>query len=99
MATHSSILASRFHGQRSLVGSSPWGRKESDMTERPSLTHRLTLSTEFHKCPWSSLFLNNKLLPRAKKKKKSQIAVSINKALLEHNHVHLFIHCLWLLSG
>ena len=22
-----------FHGQRSLVGSSPWGRKESDMTE------------------------------------------------------------------
>ena len=24
------------HGQRSLVGSSPWGRKESDMTERLS---------------------------------------------------------------
>ena len=22
------------HGQRSLVGCSPWGRKESDMTER-----------------------------------------------------------------
>ena len=28
MATHSSIL-----GQRSLSGSSPWGRKESDTTE------------------------------------------------------------------
>ena len=26
------------HGQRSLVGCSPWGRKESDMTERLS-TH------------------------------------------------------------
>ena len=24
------------HGQRSLVGCSPWGRKESDMTERLS---------------------------------------------------------------
>ena len=33
MATHSSILAWRFHGQRSLAGYSPWGRKESDMTE------------------------------------------------------------------
>ena len=31
MAAHSSILA--FHGQRSLVGYSPWGCKESDMTE------------------------------------------------------------------
>ena len=28
----------KFHGQRSLVGYSPWGRKESDMTERLSLT-------------------------------------------------------------
>ena len=34
MATHSSILAGESHGQRSLVGYSPWGRKESDMTER-----------------------------------------------------------------
>ena len=28
---HSNILAS--HGQRSLVGHSPWGHKELDMTE------------------------------------------------------------------
>ena len=34
MATHSSILAWRIHGQRSLVGYSPGGRKESDTTER-----------------------------------------------------------------
>ena len=27
MATHSSILAWRIHGQRSLVGYSPWGRR------------------------------------------------------------------------
>ena len=33
MANHSSILAWRIHGQRSLVGYSPWGHKESDTTE------------------------------------------------------------------
>jgi len=34
------FLAGEFHGHRSLVGYSPWGDKESDMTEW------LTLSTE-----------------------------------------------------
>ena len=34
MATHSSILPGEFHGRRSLVGYSPRGHKESDMTER-----------------------------------------------------------------
>ena len=33
LATHTSILAWRIHGQRSLVGYSPWGRKELDTTE------------------------------------------------------------------
>ena len=28
------LLPGKFHGQRSLVGYSPWGRKESDTTER-----------------------------------------------------------------
>ena len=37
MATHSSILAWRIHGQRSLVGYSTWGCKELDMTEQLSL--------------------------------------------------------------
>ena len=27
------VLPGKFHGQRSLVGYSPWGREESDMTE------------------------------------------------------------------
>ena len=40
MAAHSSILAwKKSHGQRSMVGYSPWGHKESDVTEQ------LTLST------------------------------------------------------
>ena len=33
MATHSSILAGKFHGLRRLVGYIPWGHKESDVTE------------------------------------------------------------------
>ena len=37
MATHSSILAGEFQGQRSLVDYSPWGHKESGTTEQ--LTH------------------------------------------------------------
>ena len=32
MATHSSILAWKSHGQRSLVGCSPWGHKELEPT-------------------------------------------------------------------
>ena len=34
------FLLEKFHGQRSLAGYSPWGRKESDMTE--------TLSTDIY---------------------------------------------------
>ena len=34
MAPHSSTLVWKSHGQRSLVGYSPWGREESDTTER-----------------------------------------------------------------
>ena len=34
MAPHSSTLAWKIHGRKSLVGCSPWGREESDTTER-----------------------------------------------------------------
>ena len=33
IATHSSILSGKSHGQRSLAGYSLWGCKESDTTE------------------------------------------------------------------
>ena len=40
MATTPILLPGEPHGGRSLVGYSPWGRKESDMTEQlHSLTH------------------------------------------------------------
>ena len=40
MATLSSILARKSHGQRSLADYSPWGRKESNKTEQLSLSLR-----------------------------------------------------------
>ena len=49
MAPHSSILAGESHGRRSLVGYSPWGRKESDTTER------LSLSLSHLSSNWASL--------------------------------------------
>ena len=42
MAIHSSILAWRIPGQRSLVGYSPWGHIQSGMTEWLTHTHMLT---------------------------------------------------------
>ena len=38
MATHSSILAGEFHGQRGLAGYSPWGCEEADTTEQLTLS-------------------------------------------------------------
>ena len=39
MAIHSVILAWRIQGQRSLLGYSPWGHKESDRAAVTELTH------------------------------------------------------------
>ena len=46
IATHSSILAWKFHGQRSLVGYSPQGSKEPAMTE-VVCTHTQSLYYDF----------------------------------------------------
>ena len=35
------FLPGKYHGQRSLVGYSPRGRKESDMTEHIHTTHKI----------------------------------------------------------
>ena len=55
MATHSSILAGEFHGQRRLVGYSPWGGRESDMTEKLSSGRRerwFDFTDIFPTCTW-----------------------------------------------
>ena len=38
MAIHSRTLPGKSHGQRSLVGYSPWGHKESDTTKQLHFT-------------------------------------------------------------
>ena len=40
MATTPVFLPGEFHGQKSLAGYSPWGRKESDTTEMTEHTHQ-----------------------------------------------------------
>ena len=43
------FLPGEFHGWGNLAGYSPWGRRESDMTEQPSLTHTHThINTHTH---------------------------------------------------
>ena len=39
------FLPGKFHGQKSLVGYSPWGHKQSDTTEQ--LTHTQGMFIEF----------------------------------------------------
>ena len=34
MATHPVLLPGKSYGRRSVIGHSPWGHKESDMTEQ-----------------------------------------------------------------
>ena len=54
MKTHTSILAGKFHGQRSLAGYSPWSCEELDMTGATEHTHdeeKGSLSPEFSN-PW-----------------------------------------------
>ena len=41
MATSPGFLPGESHGQRSLVGYSPWGRKELDTTKRVALHFNL----------------------------------------------------------
>ena len=45
------FLPGKSHGQRSLVGYSPWGRKEVDMTEHPPHTHTHTHAHNLKESP------------------------------------------------
>ena len=44
MATYPVFLPREFHGQRSLVGHSPWSCKESDMTEHTISFYIITIT-------------------------------------------------------
>ena len=45
------LFSGKLHGQRSLVGYSPWSCKELDMTER-ARTHRLLYLVFVRRCEW-----------------------------------------------
>ena len=51
MATTPELLPGESHGQRSLVGYSPWGRKESDSTER--LNNKVLCSGNYYQLKFS----------------------------------------------
>ena len=59
IATHSSILAWRIPGWRRLVGYSPQGRKESDMTERLQFHFSLSYIGEGNGIPLQCSCLEN----------------------------------------
>ena len=53
MATLSSIVAWRIHGQRSLADYSPWGRKESDMTSSTPVEKVKSYAVKHYHCQLS----------------------------------------------
>ena len=59
MAPHSSTLAWKSHGQRSLVGCSPWGCEESDTTERLHFHFSLSCIGEGNGIPLQCSWLEN----------------------------------------
>ena len=53
------LLPGKSHGQRSLVGCSPWGRKESDTTEQLHFHFSLSCAGEGNGNPLQSSCLEN----------------------------------------
>ena len=49
------FLSEEFHGRRSLVGYSPWSRKESDTTEQLTLSLYFSDLEAFIHCPMVSM--------------------------------------------
>ena len=50
MATTPVFLPGEFHGQRSLMGYNPWGRKELNTTKRLTLSLSHTFYNFIYKC-------------------------------------------------
>ena len=48
------LLPGKSHGRKSLVGYSPWGREESDTTERPHFHFSLSFKYSYLENPMDS---------------------------------------------
>ena len=83
MATHSSILAWRIHGQRSLTGYSPWGHKESDMTEHTCASH---VCTHISFSMWTWIFISLEEMPRSLI---SGLCISVDRDVLKPKCEHI----------
>ena len=91
MATHSSVLASQSHGQRSLVGYSPWGCKESDMTEHLTLSLYIKYKqTNYKKNP--KVYFK-KTAERYKRKGASQIYKAAACPSVYHRYTYYMREC------
>ena len=56
VAAHSGFLPGRCHGQRSLVGCSPWGHRESDMTQWVNISNAFPVPRLAWSNYWSFFF-------------------------------------------
>ena len=59
---HPVFLPGKFHGQRSLVGYSPWGHKEADTTEQLSIHTRMYICVYIYTHIYNFKILYEKLL-------------------------------------
>ena len=59
MAAHSVFLPEKSHKQRRLMGYSPWGYTESDVTEHHTHTQDLANRILFIKIGWKRYSLNH----------------------------------------
>ena len=86
-----------FHGQSSLVGYSPWGHKESDMTECLALSLAWAKSSFFFLLIIEKKQEEKNFVTHANYWHGIQNWVSLNKVLLAHSHTHSLFCRLWLL--
>ena len=110
MATHSSILAWRIPWTEEPGGYSPWGQKESDMTEQPS-THTPLLLSQTLTCSPFQLFRwqevismgnrNNRGMPCLRPEVKHCIKSSWEACISRENTylVKIFLAVLWYSSA
>ena len=68
------LLPGKFHGQRSLVGYSPWGHKEADMTERLSVRVCVCACA----CTHTHTYIQP-IMPRKKKSKRPENSLKVQR--------------------